>query len=1580
MTKGLKKYYNLFGIVLICAFANQIQAQNLLNDPSFELGNLSTHWSPTNQAYISTDAPNCGPNNVWFGTPSGAIVQNVSGSEVEAGCDYTIDFQAMRYSVGTGWAGLSMTFFDASWNQLTNQFKDVNLANWNSYSMQMTAPAGTTYISIWIGNGGGSTFRIDCLELTKSCTSSCAANPGIIQENGINCPSNDPNNITSIHDATSSCNALINGEFNNGLANWALYDHSTAAASMSLDTNGELSGPNSCFIDVQSITGTTWHIEFSNSPYSVTANTSHQVSFEAKAVANRPLYVSLQLREAPWTTYWSTTVNLTTAAQIFTINGINLGVTNSNIGVMFKVGNNIEDLWIDNVSFAEEGCSSGSIEYVWEKRHDNGSGGWSPWETIPASDNPEHDPPVIVHDMQYRRKAKPSGCNVWTESNTVSINLCPEEICSNGVDDDNDGLTDCQDPDCTGSLYCKLDCAAQVTVETYAASCSGNQIVLTLPSTTSVIETTVEVNYKGCDPGDYIYVQSSIGTLILDKISTLGDTHLYRKTVNGPVNNFVAAQDCGSCNGSAGIQSLLATIIKNEDGNVNYLNQTINTEGYCNQENVILTIPTASGSRNIKVQVPLTGLTDDGRYLTVTASSNIGSATVGQTIYGPDLSLGSCCFALIDLNLIDVPANATAINLSIVTDGANNPAGTGACGQSWTGAGTIIVEAACDCPVTNVSAGPDQTICLGESVTLSASGTNSYLWNSGSNASSITVSPFTTTTFTVYGWDDEWCIYSDEVTVTVEPVDCIIPADITISCNDSTDPSNTGEASVCDYYQMSYNDQVTNNCPRIIERTWTTTNTLSRITTRTVTNQGSGPCNTGSKAFWLNNDLGTGLNIARLYDITNGVFEEYDNGTARLTGTLTNKYDSSLGFTLDCTFYGRINYADPWQYKSNESFCDAYTLDVSDWYFYTQISGQLIGTGGFSGAEIEIGLFNFFFGVGTGANLFENTYGAAAWLTTEVISEPSNGLYVLDNCNSGSNFNCADFNLNLSGEYMDIVTSPSNPAVRVTCEGTQVITIDCNPTMTLTGNPNPICIGETVTLEANVVDGLNPINYQWNEGLGNNNQHSVTPTTNTNYAVTIEDDAGCTASANIIIDVISNFTNAGEIEAEEIFCGEYDPLEIIEIIAPSGNIGGTTEFVWQARTQLCQLGIWSDWQNIASATNVNYDPGIINKTTEYRRGVRSDACFEFIYTNTTLKKVTSNIVDAGNISSNQEGCNQLDPTILTGTLPSGGCAGDITYQWQSRIPNGTWEDIANATQLDYDPPSLTASREYRRMVKRGNCSEIASNTILITIHIETINNVLKTSDQDCDGGCTGSFTIELNANTTGDFNVSYTTNGNNVQVGPFSGPGPISISDLCTGSFSNIQVHMIESGCVLDWSENISINETGAEWEHVTHTDDISDCSGVCNGAFTVDANYGLTGEFNISYTYDGIITTLGPYAFAGDILIDDLCEGIYSDITITSVESGCIDVWADDIVIDIPLPEVSINQIQDDECQENEGEVIIHVSGGSYPYTIAWSETNGNNADSGNLNVPGSYTINGLEGGNTYCITVTDSNGCTIN
>jgi len=113
--------------------------------------------------------------------------------------------------------------------------------------------------------------------------------------------------------------------------------------------------------------------------------------------------------------------------------------------------------------------------------------------------------------------------------------------------------------------------------------------------------------------------------------------------------------------------------------------------------------------------------------------------------------------------------------------------GTDANGDTSTDSVVVTVTAP---PIA--SAGEDATICEGEEVTLTASGGSTYLWSNGATTQSITVSPGSSTSYSVIATQYS-CSSTDEVLVTVKPRQTINAGnDVDINLGESTTLTVTG--------------------------------------------------------------------------------------------------------------------------------------------------------------------------------------------------------------------------------------------------------------------------------------------------------------------------------------------------------------------------------------------------------------------------------------------------------------------------------------------------------------------------------------------------------------------------------------------------------------------------------------------------------------------------------------------------------------------------------------------------------------------------------------------------------------------
>ncbi|MBS1636571.1 MAG: hypothetical protein JST26_11700 [Bacteroidetes bacterium] len=181
--------------------------------------------------------------------------------------------------------------------------------------------------------------------------------------------------------------------------------------------------------------------------------------------------------------------------------------------------------------------------------------------------------------------------------------------------------------------------------------------------------------------------------------------------------------------------------------------------------------------------------------------SNTGSTTITlaystdgttYTNFATTQSPGNGSFAecQFDLSAISALNYQSAIYFRLMASGAS-------------GTGTLRIDnfqvqgVACTSPVINISASPSGTICVGSSATLTASGATNYTWSpGGATTASISVSPSSTTNYTVTGANGS-CVSTKTTVVTVStmPVISISNPTPSICAGSSTSLTASGATS-----------------------------------------------------------------------------------------------------------------------------------------------------------------------------------------------------------------------------------------------------------------------------------------------------------------------------------------------------------------------------------------------------------------------------------------------------------------------------------------------------------------------------------------------------------------------------------------------------------------------------------------------------------------------------------------------------------------------------------------------------------------------------------------------------------------
>ncbi len=123
--------------------------------------------------------------------------------------------------------------------------------------------------------------------------------------------------------------------------------------------------------------------------------------------------------------------------------------------------------------------------------------------------------------------------------------------------------------------------------------------------------------------------------------------------------------------------------------------------------------------------------------------------------------------------------------------------------------------------LANVTAGPDQTVCIGTAVTLSGGGAVTYVWDNG-GINGVAFTPGTTTTYTVTGTDANGCVNTDQVVVNINALPVVNAGnDFSICFGDNATVSGAGALS------YTWNNGVTNSVPfsPVVTTTYTVSGT-----------------------------------------------------------------------------------------------------------------------------------------------------------------------------------------------------------------------------------------------------------------------------------------------------------------------------------------------------------------------------------------------------------------------------------------------------------------------------------------------------------------------------------------------------------------------------------------------------------------------------------------------------------------------------------------------------------------------------------------------------------------------------------
>lgn len=405
-----------------------------------------------------------------------------------------------------------------------------------------------------------------------------------------------------------------------------------------------------------------------------------------------------------------------------------------------------------------------------------------------------------------------------------------------------------------------------------------------------------------------------------------------------------------------------------------------------------------------------------------------------------------------------------------------------------------------------INAGPDVSICAGASTTLTASGGVTYTWDNGlGNGNNFSVSPATTTTYTVNGTDANGCLGSDQMTVTVNP---------------NPTPVITGALTYC----AGFPTTLSTTAP-FTTYNWSTGSTAATTSATVANNPITVTVTNASGCTGTSPAVNVTENSVIIFDETKVICQGQSvlihGNMESVAGVYSATYTTATGCDSTSNVTLIVNALPPVNAGADQSICNG-------------TSTSLTATGA--------NIYNWTGGVTNGT-----TFTPASTTVYTVSGTDGNGCVNSDdvtitvnpipNVSAGPDQSvCEGASVTLSGANASTYTwtgGVSNgvafvPPVGTTtytvtgtsaagCTFSDMVIVVVNPTPTVfAGNDVSVCEGETVTLTASGAS-----TYTWDNGVTNG--VSFTPSVGTlTYTVTGTTAAGCIDTDQVNVTVNPN--------------------------------------------------------------------------------------------------------------------------------------------------------------------------------------------------------------------------------------------------------------------------------------------------------------------------------------------------------------------------------------------------------------------------------------------------------------------------
>ena len=465
-------------------------------------------------------------------------------------------------------------------------------------------------------------------------------------------------------------------------------------------------------------------------------------------------------------------------------------------------------------------------------------------------------------------------------------------------------------------------------------------------------------------------------------------------------------------------------------------------------------------------------------------------------------------------------------------------------------------------PAASISG--NNTICQGQSTTLTASGGGTYAWNTGATTAPITVSPTTGTSYTVTVTGANGCtnIATSSVTVSTAPTASVSAASTTVCSGSSTTLTASGGSS------YSWSTGATTN-PIVVSPTSATTYTVtvsngscSSTTTITVSTNSLPTAAIGGSANICSGDAATlTASGGTGYSWNTGATTAVINPSPTTSTTYTVVVSNANGCTDTATFTVNVLAPPVASVSGNTTICSGQSATLS-----ASGGGNYSWNTGATTSSITVSPTS-----GTTYTVVVSAGSCSDVATASVTVNPSPNASI----NTASTSLCAGQNATLTatggGTYSWSTGTTSNPIiVSPTAAASYTVVVSngsCSSTATVSLTVNsPVTAGVTSSGASTICSGTNATltasgggTYSWTTG-STSNPIVVSPSTGTTYSVIVSNGT-CSDTAALTISVNPSPTASVSATGSSICAGQSATLTATGGGTYAWNTGATTAVI-----------------------------------------------------------------------------------------------------------------------------------------------------------------------------------------------------------------------------------------------------------------------------------------------------------------------------------------------------------------------------------------------------------------------------------